>query len=82
MIKTTVKVEGLMCGNCERHVNEAVEKAFDIKKVTSSHDTGETIILSKEALDAEKLAASITDAGYTVTSVTSQVKKGLFGFGK
>ena len=82
MVKTTVKVEGLMCGNCERHVNEAVEKAFEIKKVTSSHDKGETVILSKDALDAEKLTAAITDAGYTVTSVTSQVKKGLFGFGK
>lgn len=82
MIKTTVKVEGLMCGNCEKHVNEAVSKAFDVKKVTSSHDKGETVIISENALDAERLTAVIADAGYTAVSVTSeQYKKGLFGFG-
>ena len=28
MIKTTVKVDGMMCGMCESHVNDAVRKAF------------------------------------------------------
>ena len=28
MIETIVKVEGMMCGMCESHVNEAVRKAF------------------------------------------------------
>ena len=37
MIKTTVKVDGMMCGMCESHVNDAVRKAFQVKKVTSSH---------------------------------------------
>lgn len=27
MIKTTVQVEGMMCGMCESHVNDAVRKA-------------------------------------------------------
>ena len=33
MIKTTVKVDGMMCGMCESHVNDAVRKAFQVDKV-------------------------------------------------
>lgn len=44
MIKTTVKVDGMMCGMCESHVNDAVRKAFQVNKVTSSHSKGETVI--------------------------------------
>ena len=33
MIETIVKVDGMMCGMCESHVNEAVRKAFpEVKK--------------------------------------------------
>ena len=45
MIQTTVKVEGMMCGMCEAHVNDAVRKAIKEKKVTSSHTKGETVIV-------------------------------------
>ena len=50
MIKTTVKVDGMMCGMCESHVNDAVRKAFQVDKVTSSHSKGETVIISDFAL--------------------------------
>ena len=36
MTKYTVEVDGMMCGMCEAHVNEAVRKAFAVKKVSSS----------------------------------------------
>ena len=37
MIETVVKVDGMMCGMCESHVNDAVRKAFpEAKKVASS----------------------------------------------
>ena len=37
MQKITVKVDGMQCGMCEAHVNDAVRAAFPVKKVTSSH---------------------------------------------
>ncbi|EFD05332.1 hypothetical protein HMPREF0631_1668 [Peptostreptococcus anaerobius 653-L] len=37
MNKITVGIKGMMCGNCENHMNEAIKKAFDSKKVKSSH---------------------------------------------
>ena len=61
MVKTTVNVDGMMCGMCESHVNEAVRRAFEgsIKKVTSSHSKKKTEIISENALDEEKLKAAI-----------------------
>lgn len=32
MIKTTVGIDGMMCGMCESHVNDAIRKSFDIKR--------------------------------------------------
>ena len=55
MIKTTVKVDGMMCGMCESHVNDAVRKAFQVDKVTSSHSKGETVIISDGPVDEAKL---------------------------
>ena len=83
MIKTTVKVDGMMCGMCESHVNDAVRKAFQVDKVTSSHSKGETVIISDGPVDEAKLKTAISATGYEVKGITSEPyekKKGLFSF--
>ena len=83
MIKTTVKVDGMMCGMCESHVNDAVRKAFQVDKVTSSHSKGETVIISDGPVDKAKLKTAISATGYEVKGITSEPyekKKGLFSF--
>lgn len=85
MFKTTMKVEGMMCGMCEAHVNDAVRKEFPkVKKVTSSHGKGETVVISPEELDQEALKKAVEGTGYQVLSVSTEPyeKKGLFSFGK
>ncbi len=79
MIRTVVKVDGMMCGMCEAHVNDAVRKALTVKKVSSSHTKGETVILSDEALTEEAIRSAIDPTGYTVMGITSgpYEKKGL-----
>ena len=79
MIETIVKVDGMMCGMCEAHVNDAVRRAMQVKKVSSSHVKGETVILSEEAPDPEKIRDAISPTGYTVTGISSRPyeKKGL-----
>ena len=37
MVKITVGIDGMACGMCEAHINEAVRNAFQVKKVASSH---------------------------------------------
>ena len=83
MIKTTLKIDGMMCGMCESHINDAIRNSFDVKKVNSSHTKGETVIVSKEALDEDKIRSVIDKTGYELQSVSSEEleeKKGLFEF--
>lgn len=82
MYKTTIKVEGMMCGMCESHVNDSIRKAFTVKNVSSSHTKNETVIISEEIPDEEKIRNTITSQGYTVNGITSEIyqKKGLFSF--
>ena len=82
MFQTTVEVDGMACSMCETHVNDAVRSALNVKKVTSSHGKGETVILSDEPLDADKLREAINATGYQVGDITSAPyeKKGLFSF--
>lgn len=84
MIQYTVAVDGMACSMCEAHINEAVRKALSVKKVTSSHTKGQTVILSETELDETSLRKAISNTGYQVLSIQSQPyqKKGLFSFGK
>ena len=43
MLIITVQVDGMMCGMCEAHVNDAVRKAFPVKKVTSGAQIGHQV---------------------------------------
>lgn len=72
MIKVTVNVTGMMCGHCEAHVNKAVEAAFGVQNVVSSHEAGTTVFTAPEKVDEAKLRQVITDAGYEVTGITQE----------
>lgn len=80
MTKITLTVDGMMCGMCEAHVNDAVRKAFRVKKVTSSHSRGETVILTENDIDEDSLYAAVNATGYEVKGVSKEPyeKKGLF----
>ncbi len=85
MIKTTVKVDGMMCGMCESHVNDAVRNAIEVKKVSSSHKKGTTEILTEQPVDEEKVKAAIEATGYKVLGITTgeaEEKKGFSLFHK
>lgn len=82
MLKYTLKIYGMMCGMCEAHINEAVRAAFKVKKVSSSHTKGETVIITEDPLDEAKLAEAIGATAYTLVSVKNEPyeKKGFFSF--
>lgn len=80
MVQITVHVEGMSCGMCEAHVNDAIRNAFPVKKVTSSRQRKETVILAQQDIPADALQRVIGKAGYVAVSVSSEPyeKKGLF----
>lgn len=81
MYKTTLRINGMMCGMCEAHINDAVRKSFDVKKVSSSHRKGTAEIISESPPDEQKLRDVISQTGYELTAISSEIykKKGLFG---
>lgn len=84
MVKIILDVEGMACQMCEAHINDAVRRAFSVKKVSSSHKNKQTVIIAEHEIDVQKLKDTINNTGYKVLSVKSEPyeKKGLFSFGK
>lgn len=81
MYQTVIKTEGMACGMCEAHVNDAVRAVMKVKRVRSSYKKGETEILTTEPPNEALLRAAIEKTGYRVLSVASRPyeKKRLFG---
>ncbi len=81
MIKTTIQIDGMMCGMCEAHICDTIRKAVpSAKKVTASRSKKEASFLTEEAVDTNKLKAAVDVTGYTWRGVESvpYEKKGLF----
>ena len=72
MVETILRVDGMMCGMCESHINDVVRKTARVK----------TVIISEQPVDVEALKAAIAETGYTVTGVQTRPyeKKGFFSF--
>lgn len=69
MVTTTLKIDGMMCGMCESHINDAIRQHFSVKKVKSSKRKGETVIVSEEPLDPEALKRVIGETGYELKAI-------------
>ena len=82
MFKTTLKIDGMMCGMCEAHICDAIRKAVpQAKKVSASKNKKEASFLTENPVDKDSLKAAIDATGYTCLGIDSAPyeKKGLFG---
>lgn len=84
MVKITAEVEGMACEMCQAHINDAVRKAFPVKKVTSSFRKKRTEIIAEGEIKEDQLRQVIGAAGYQVLSVKTEPyeKKGFSLFGR
>ena len=82
MVKITLSIDGMACNMCEAHMNDAVRKAFNVKKVTSSYSAKETIIITENDIDDNKLKELVEETGYEFKGIKKEPyeKKGLFSF--
>lgn len=69
MLKATMKIDGMSCGMCEAHINDAIRKVFSVKKVTSSHRKGITELLIQDAVDTQLLKHAVEAFGYKVLDI-------------
>lgn len=61
-----IKIDGMKCGECESHVNDIIRRNFKIKKVSSSHRTGEVKILTIEELNVRDIENKLMSYGYKI----------------
>ena len=82
MKKTILQIDGMMCGMCESHVNDAIRANFNVKKVSSSHSKNRCEIISENGINAKKAAEVLAALGYKVTGTTEEEykKKGFLFF--
>lgn len=72
MIKTILKIDGMMCSMCESHINDTVRSACKIKSVKSSHSKGTTEIISESPLDENALIEAVGKTGYKVLEIKTE----------
>lgn len=68
-MKTILSINGMMCGMCESHINDAIRSNFEVKKVKSSRRKKLTLIISENPLDEEKLRNVIAETGYELLGI-------------
>ena len=84
MVRMVLKIDGMACSMCEAHVNDAIRRAFPVKKVVSSHGKGQTEIFAEAEIPQDRLAAVLQDTGYRLLSMATEPheKKKFSLFGK
>ncbi len=80
MFKTCVKIDGMMCPMCEKHMTEGFEEMLDAQSIVSSYKAKESIIISNAAPSEDDVKSAVEKAGYTFISMDTEPyeKKGVF----
>ena len=68
-MKTTMKIEGMMCGHCEMHVKKALETLEGVSNAEVSHQAGTAIVALEKDVPDEILQKAVSDEGYEVISI-------------
>lgn len=81
MLETIIKIDGMMCGMCETHINDAIRNAFPVKKVRASRKRGLAVILSEQPIDLAALKTVVEKTGYRAGDAETHITepKGLLG---
>ncbi len=66
MKKIILKVNGMMCVNCENRVKNVLKNIDEIENVFANHITGEVIIMAKDNLPRGNIKKILEDIGYEV----------------
>lgn len=75
MKEIILKINGMMCGMCESHVNDVVRRTCNPKKVKSSHKSNTTTILCEDSVDVKAVVSAIEAIGYKVEGIEENINK-------
>ena len=75
----TILVSGMMCGHCEAHVKEALEKIDGVREATADHKKGQVVLKLSAPVAESALKAAVEGAGYTFKGVAEDPASSLQG---
>jgi len=63
--ETKIKVSGMMCAHCVKHVEDALKALDGVKKAKAElSDSSVTVVFDKEKVSRDELLKAIKEAGY------------------
>ena len=68
-MRKQVSIEGMSCGHCVKHVEEALKEISGIINVTVNLEGKHAIVESRGDVDDSKLKEAVEEAGYDVTDI-------------
>ena len=68
-MEKTINIEGMMCPHCSGRVQKVLEEMPEVTSAVVSHETGSAVVTLACEVSDEKLAKTVTDAGYKVTGI-------------
>ena len=68
-MKETLKIKGMMCEHCERHVKEALEKLPGVENALVSHESGTALLTLGQEIPEETLRKAVEEAGYEFVGI-------------
>ena len=66
MKKIILKVNGMMCVNCENRVKNVLKNIDEVENVFANHIRREVIIMAKDNLPRVNIKKTLEDIGYEV----------------
>ena len=67
--ETVIRVEGMMCENCEKHVRKALENIEGILEAVPDHTNGMVRVMHNMPLDETLINTAVTEEGYEYTGI-------------
>ena len=65
-MKTVLKIEGMSCVNCVRHVTEALMALDGVTDVVVSLEAGTATVEHDALVKVEQMSETVADVGYEV----------------
>ena len=69
-MKKVLSIEGMQCNHCKASVEKALSAVPGVTGVTVSLEDKNAVVTMSEAVDDAVLAKAVTDADFTVVSVS------------
>ena len=69
IMKKTIKIEGMMCVNCENHVKKALGAVENVTVESVSHEANEAVVSLSADVPDEALKNAVEEEGYKVISI-------------